>query len=346
MNQLTKALVGMLHAPVGILVTGGMGSGKSHLVSYLNYVALTYGENTYVLSNIKVVRWDAEKGRPFEEYPERYYLCRSFAQILRRIAMTWTRHRREGLPEPHFVISIDEAGLSFHRMSYARYASIVLPMFISQLRKIRSCLVLIVQDPEILLKVIRESKVFTSIRFAKEPDLLVQYAPDWLQFYPPRELALYDAPGMGTRWEPQHITCAPWLALPSDQAIEKGVVYFDSESPAGFTLGKHPVTGKDLDFEALINALDEGVGYDIPHNLEKFLETGDIDPIVAAREELAETERLERKRPVTQHGKSEKGRIVEMIIAGEKNKDIVRLTGRSLRRVRQVRKELKEAGAT
>src|SRR5256885_10893188 len=102
----------MLTKPNLILATGFPGSGKTFTCEELcAWVLLNRG---FVISNVKLLKWDEERDRPVEgEYPN-YLLVGSFVATLDAIAEILRFNR-----VAHILLYIDEAQNSFDALAFA-----------------------------------------------------------------------------------------------------------------------------------------------------------------------------------------------------------------------------------
>src|SRR5207249_6937704 len=92
----------MLITPNVVVVDGFPGSGKTHLCEVLCAWLLAQPHG-YVISNVKLQRWDKERDRPVEAQYKNYLLATSFVGILDAIAEVLYSDAKA-----HIVIYLDE----------------------------------------------------------------------------------------------------------------------------------------------------------------------------------------------------------------------------------------------
>ncbi len=334
----------MLTKPNLILATGFPGSGKTFTCEELcAWVLLNHG---FVISNVKLLKWDEEKNRPVQgEYPN-YLMARSFVEVLDAIAEILYNN-----PAAHILLYIDEAQNSFDALAFAGTMGRTIKKFLGLMRKFSVTTLLSSPRKEWLLTVIKDQDVgLLTVEFLKDPNDLEKYASDFMDRWDLtyKQTAVMNWPSQGIFFKPLEVPIAPILAIPEDIARKEHKVYFDTGAVGSLEYGKHPLTGKPVDFGILLSLLDaEGiVSYDYPRVLYEYFR---IMPTNQQPQPLPPHVKDDPSKSVDSKGgtsskKGIKDQVESMIHGGARAKDVMETTGSSERYYYETKSECRKLG--
>lgn len=266
-----------------ILVTGNRGSGKSWTAMFLAAYFLR-DPHHYVFSNIICLRKNPETLEEEVAYPERYIFVRSFA----RLFVVWSEIKIND-PAAEALLVLDEAALSIGYLDFVSKTAKSAVKFNTLIRKLKICVLIIAIRTELLAKKFREYEGgFVTARIIKDPHMLYRYAGDILrQGYDRRQVALIDWPEFDIHYDPIIVGEAPVLACRPELCV-KGEIYYDTEAPADFGVGFHPVTKRPFDLSDLLLVISGVPGSKTAPLVYDFMHRDPAPFIEAARLEADE----------------------------------------------------------
>lgn len=314
-------------------VFGEPDSGKTHLMMSFAWWMTRFGGT--VLSNVPLVRWTGTR-EVEADYPG-YIVLSSFSALFAKIAELLHEDR-----DARFLVLLDEAGAKFGKASWSATLSIVLRSALTLVRKFNVSLVFTAVSEDILLKDLREDKALVQVKFFKSGYMLRKHSPEILSVVDsPKQAVLIHWPLKGVLYDPNLVGVKDALAIPVKSARESGSVYFDTKGISSWDLGAHPATGKPFNFDEMLRAV-AGIGWDVPEKLYNYMRTGVVAGVAPPVDVSAVVEGKAGHGASTQRGI--RPRVVELILAGMKAKEVMAETDCSERFFYTTKRELRAEG--
>lgn len=346
--EIKDVLEEMLLKPNVAIVDGFPGSGKTFLCEVLCYFVLSQPHG-YVISNVKLQRWDGKANRPFEAQYRNYLLASSFVGILDAIAEVLFAD-----PDAHILVYLDELQNSLSSADWQGGLAKGFKRWLGLLRKFHVSFLGSTPRIEWLVGVLRDEEVgLLSVELLKDPKDLERYAGRFMDEFglDYQHAAVINWPAQQIDHQPVHLGPTEELAVPEETAKGTGAVYFATGGVASLVYGKHPLTGRNVDFSFLLSLLDqEGiVPFDYPRVLYEYFRKPPQEPedgdAPAKINDL--DDRLAEKKAKGGGRSTKKGikpLVIEMILSGANFKDTEAVTGCSEALFYKYKGELRRAG--
>jgi ABC-type sugar transport system ATPase subunit len=318
------------------VILGERGSGKTSWAAQIATAIIKWYPNYRVFSNVllkKKVRLDDGTETFVEYYPERYHKVQSMSEVFHLLPDVIERKET-------VLLILDEAMMA--SAGFAAGQTVLsadvraTTAFSSIIRKLRICVLLISQTPQLVMKRYREGGFVTGY-MRRRQGLMPGY-----NIREVIEIVTIDADGnrigsLVTRTSPTG------LATPAHVA-KVGDVIFDSAAPAQFGMGEYQKTGKRFDLVAAIaalNVIEEDAARALREHLANPPEPGQgvgvYEPSPSIPGVTPET--------VASPIGGAAGEIRELLLTTSlSNAEIAKLTGRTRQRVFQIRQELIHKG--
>jgi energy-coupling factor transporter ATP-binding protein EcfA2 len=320
------------------VVVGPRGSGKTSWFAQIATAIIKWYPNYRVFSNVllkKKVRLDDGTETFVEYYPERYHRVQSMSEVFHLLPDVIERKET-------VLLAIDEAMAStgFAAGQTVLSADVrAVTAFSSIIRKLRLCVLLISQTPNLVMKRYREGGFITGW-MRRRQGLMPGYGIREVI-----ELVTIDADGnrigsLVTRTSPTG------FATPAPVA-KVGDVIFDSAAPAQFSVGEYQKTGKRFNLMAAIAALNV-IEEDAAQALREHLANPPVTETTKRRGSIKDVD-VERVVDGVKTGKrnrrltpEEREQLIELIKSGVGHQEIRRITGYGGGKVSYWEKQVRE----